>query len=421
MAERGHRSLSTGRPAGRFDLDNPVCSDGAMSETTIPIFEILNQVHDRNSAIAAAERLAEHFRDRGEYHRLFEARKFLARLRAGVPPFYSHPPELSSAQAAAIEADLLQACREVGAALANSGYPGAAWTYLQPLDDRAFVQSVLEQTPRHEETLSDLIQIGLFERAHPEFGYRLVLQELGTCQAISAFDSAAPSLDGEQRTILAELLVAHLHAELTRNLLAAVNRADPDGPPEREQATLGELLSSYPEPIRQSAPHLDATHLVSAMRIARFAQSDESLSKSLELARYGQLLPALLQYASEPPFNQTYPAHECYFEALLHGEAAPAVEYFRKVSAESTSPHDRHSALEVAVDLLLKTGANEAAAELALTLGPEFGSAGLAPGLIEIANRLQEPGLVLDFLRQQEDVLAFAAIQLNRAIERNPH
>lgn len=386
-----------------------------MANSTAAIFEILRNVHDGKSAVAAATELANFFRDRGEYHRLFEARKFAARLKAGLPPFYLHqPPAMSAAQTAAIEADLLLACREVGSALATSGQAGAAWTYLQPLDDIRFVQNVLEQTPRHEESLSELIQVCLFERAHPEFGYRLVLEELGTCQAISAFDSAAPALEKEQRVTLAEQLIAHIHRELGLSIRNALARTAPQAAADLETAGLGELLEQYPEPVRQSTPHLDATHLVSAVRIGRQVRSPQALQELLDLARYGRLLPPLLQYASEPPFAETYPDHERYFAALLSGDATAAVQHFTQCAAVAAGPGDRGAALEVAIELLVRTGQAEAAVRLALELGSELGAAGIAPGLIEIGMLLPDPQPVLDFLKSQEDVLAYAAIRLNQ-------
>lgn len=389
-----------------------------MADSTDSIFLQLQQVHDRDSALLAAAQLADYFRDRGEYHRLFEARKFAARLRAGVPPFYfQRPPEMSPGQSAAIEAELLMACREVGAALATSGHPGAAWTYLQPLDDVSFVRELLEQTPRHEESLAELIQVCLFERAHPEFGYTLVLQELGTCQAISAFDSAAPALDREQRTRLAEKLLAHIHRETSASVRTAISRARPELAGELESAGLGELLEGWREEIRQSTPHLDATHLVSAMRIGRQVELAESLRQAHDLSRYGQLLPGLLQYASEAPFAETYPDHERYFAALLSGDAREAVEHFRQRASAATSDSERVAGLELAIELLLRTGQPQAATEIALSLGTELGSAGIAPGLIELGSLLADPAPVLNFLKSQRDVLAFAAIRLNQAIQ----
>ena len=388
-----------------------------MTDSTNDIFEQLNRVDDRASAIAAAEKLAAWFRDRKEYHRLFEARKFAARIRAGVPPFFiQRAPQLSAEQNKSIETELLAACREVGEQLAISGQPGAAWTYLQPLDDLDFVRQVFEQVPRTEESLSELIQICLFERAHPEFGYSLVLEELGTCQAISAFDSAFPGLDNEQRSELAERLLRHMHRELTSNVRAAIARANPTAAVEIESADLAELLEHHADIIRQSTPHLDATHLVSAMRIGRLLTSPIAIREALSLARYGELLPPLLQYASEPPFTETYPDHVVYFQALASGDTSAAVARFLDRSEKMTSPLDRSAAAEVAVDLLLRCGKPEEAAALALRQGPEFGSAGIAPGLIEIAGRVANPEPILKFLRAQQDVLAFAAVRLRQAI-----
>lgn len=383
--------------------------------STQEIFHALRQARDRDSALKAAEQLAFWFRDRHEYHRLFEARKFAARIRAGVPPFYTHRlADLSPSQSAAIESELLAACREVGELLAGSGQPGAAWTYLQPLDDLGFVREVLERVPRNEESLSDLIQICLFERAHPEFGYALILQELGTCQAISAFDSAAAALENDQRAALAEQLIHHMHRELTTNARAAIARAAPGTAVEIESANLTTLLDQHSEPIRQSAPHLDATHLVSAMRIGRLVFSPEALREALALARYGALLPSLLQYASEPPFAETYPDHICYFQALATGEPTEAVARFTARVTDESVGQSRSAPIEVAVDLLLRTGRAEEAAALALQAGPEFGSAGISPGLIEIASRLDDPRPILEFLQSQDDVLAYAAVWLRQ-------
>lgn len=387
-----------------------------MTDSTDDIFQELTRVHDRASALAAAERLAGWFRDRREFHRLFEARKFAARIRAGVPPFFiQQAPQLSAQQNKAIETELLTACREVGEQLANAGQPGAAWTYLQPLDDLDFVRRVLEQAPRTEESLSDLIQICLFERAHPDFGYSLVLEELGTCQAISAFDSAFPGLDNEQRSALSERLIRHMHRELTANVRAAISRSHPAAAVEIETADLAGLLEHHSDTIRQSTPHLDATHLVSAMRIGRLVTSQVALREALSLARYGELLPPLLQYASDPPFAETYPDHVNYFKALVSGDPTETVTRFLERSENMTSPLDRNAAVEVGVDLLLRCGKPEDAAALALTQGPEYGSAGIAPGLIEIAARLSNPESILKFLREQQDVLAFAAVRLRQA------
>jgi hypothetical protein len=73
--------------------------------------------------------------------------------------------------------------------------------------------------------------------------------------------------------------------------------------------------------------------------------------------------------------------------------------------------------LELAIDLLLRTGKREAAAEIALSLGRELGSAGISPGLIEIGSLLRNPGDILAFLQAEHDVLAYAAIRLNQAMQ----
>lgn len=383
------------------------------------MFEALLQANEPVSAIAALDSLAQHYRKHGDFHRLFEVRKYQARIRAGQPVFQDrHHRARDDAPLQALEKDLLEACREVGQALASAGQPGAAWTYLQPLDDPNFVQDVVTKIPVSSDTISEIIQVALFEQAHPVYGFQLTLEHLGTCQAISAFDAVSPALGPVERAELAEQLIGHLVQEVTRNILSSLGTsaaASVASPADR----LAELLADPTSALLASVPHIDATHLVSAMRIGRNVRTIEAYRQAACLASYGRRLPEILQYSSDPPFEATYLDHEFYFSALADREAIEAaLEHFRAKSEQASDPQSQLAAREIVVHLLGRQGDWQAALREALRSGPDFGAWGLAANRIEIALQAADPQPALDQLQRESDLLGFAALALSRSQNR---
>ena len=85
---------------------------------------------------------------------------------------------------------------------------------------QALVAAALEKTEPNEENLQDLIEIALHEGVAPALGYRLVLKNYGTCNAITMFDSAVSSRPRADQQDAAGMLLVHLHHELMANVRA---------------------------------------------------------------------------------------------------------------------------------------------------------------------------------------------------------
>ena len=389
-----------------------------MAEDIESTFDQIESSRSKSEALTALQRVAELFLAQKDFHRLFETRKFQSRIRAGVPPFYvERPTGLTQAQSDLIENELLDACREVGTLLAKEGHLGQAWPYLQPLDDSRLVEQLIEAIPTTELNIAELIDIGLYQRAHPEYGYGLILKHLGTCQAISAFDSIALYLPILQRRNLAGRLLEHVEREVLTNIVASLER---NGEIVSFQAIdtrrrLSFLMDHYPNQVAQSSPHLDATHLVAAMRIARIVDKPDLLRTAIDLARYGIQLPTILQYASDAPFEQTYPDHLFYFNGLVGNDPDKAVEHFTDKFQASIGLSNEQVSLETLVALLRRIGRIEMALELAIQFGgSEFGAGGISPSLIELGLAARNSEKLSKQFRSQRYLLSFAALQLTR-------
>ena len=61
-----------------------------------------------------------------------------------------------------------------------------------------------------------MIEVALNHGVNPRRGFELILENYGTCPAISAFEQLPPQ-DDAVRAACAERLVRHLHGELTAN------------------------------------------------------------------------------------------------------------------------------------------------------------------------------------------------------------
>jgi hypothetical protein len=391
-----------------------------MTDEIESTFEQIESSRSKTEALSALQRMADYFLAQGDFHRLFETRKFQSRIRAGLPPFYvERPSGLSKDQSDLIENELLDACREVGTLLANAGKLGQAWPYLQPLDDSRFVEELIERIPATEEKLNELIDIGFYQRAHPKHGYQLVLSHLGTCQAISAFDSMAPYLTLSQRREMAGLLLSHIYKEISTNIESSLKREGCEMPVTSVDVprTLTFYLESFPEQVARTSPHLDATHLVAVMRISRIVDQTDQLKMGIELARYGNQLPSILQYAGEVPFDETYPDHLFFLRGLIGDDPDSTIEHFNNKFQKLMSQPGEQAALETLIELLRRIGRVDRALELAIQFGgKDFGSEGLAPSLIELGLAARHCEQLGQRFRTDGDLLGYAALILTRRL-----
>ncbi len=277
---------------------------------------------------AALERLTERFREAGDFHGLFDTRLMQARRRLGLPIILTTPLEdLTEPLRGQVEAAYLEACREAGWLLWNTGKLREAWMYLRPLGENSAVAEAIARIEPTEENLGSLVEIALHEGVAPAHGYELILRNYGTCNAITTFDSEMGRHNRTQQQIAAALLVRQIHAELLSNVRADIARRETAPPAEH---SLVQLLEGREWLFADNGYHIDTSHLSAAVRIARIIEDPAVLELAWELTEYGRRLAATFQPSGDPPFDDTYPSHGLFFAAQFGRQVDEAVAHFAR-------------------------------------------------------------------------------------------
>ena len=351
--------------------------------------------------------LEHRFRADKDYFKLFEVLKMRCRHRLGLPLIYSEQPDdLSDDQQDELENGLLAACREVGTMLVKNGQLQEGWMYLQPVGDQAMSEKLIQSIDVNEENIDTLIEISVSQGAAPAYGYGLLLDHFGTCNAITTFDTQAARFDKKTQRAMAEHLIRHLYSELCGNVSSVLKESEKTT---SDESSLATMLSEHPWLIEGGAHHIDTTHLASVIRISRIVDQESDLRKAVELADYGLQLHEDFQYASPAPFENTYPDHKMFYLGLLGIDVEESVKHFEKKSDELDPQQHGSVAWETLVDFLVKLKRNDQAIEVLTTkiLG-KFEPMGIAPGLFDVAETASELETVRKFYRQEDDLLGFA-------------
>ncbi len=370
-------------------------------------FKQLESIAQQRGVAEAIEFLIAHFRQQREYHQLFEALKLKVRHELGLPLLYGESPDLIDDQRQRqLEDGLLAACREVGAELIKAGKLQEGWMYLQPIGDRKLIQELIESIEVTTANTDALIDIGLSQGAAPELGYRLLLANYGTCNAITTFDTQIIQLERPLQKQLAAMLVDHLYQELVSNIQGQIGNQESVRP---DVDSLRELTASRAWLTANGGHHIDTTHLASIMRIGRIVDQESRLQQLLELAEYGQELDADFQYAGSPPFENTYSDHAIFYRALIGTDVAQAIAHF--TAKIQTTDRNQYGliAVETLVDLLNRTGNRQRALNVAIEqLVGQQDLTGLAPNVFEIATTSTEFQQLMNHFRVQDDLLGYS-------------
>jgi hypothetical protein len=356
---------------------------------------------------AVLDQLASQLRERQQYHELFEARKMQVRRELGLPLQYSETPDaLDETRRNRLEEGLIEACREVGTLLMQAGRIREGWMYLRPVGDKSLAVQELARIEATPENTEELVEVCLHEGVDVKRGFQLVLDQYGTCNAITHYESAVGRHPRPDQQAAAELLVRHVHAELTKSVVADMGRQE--GTPPREK-TLRELVADRDWLFGEYSYHIDTTHLASTVRSSRILEDAEPLRLALDLTEYGRRLAQQFQYKGEEPFQDIYPSHALYLGALLGQDIDAALQYFRQ-KAETLS-EEEHGSLptETYVQLLERVGRYREAIDALLRYGAQ-GDRGkqIIPLLHQLCGKLGDFQPAIEFCRRQGDVLGYA-------------
>jgi hypothetical protein len=336
-----------------------------------------------------------------------------ARVRLGLPIILTTPlEELDEPLRSEVENAYLSACREAGWLLWNAGEIRQAWMYLRPLGEMPAVAAALAKLEPTEENRNELIEIALHEGVDPALGLQWVINQFGSCNAITAYDSEVPRFRRSQQQAAAAVMVRHLHGELLENIRSEIARQEGSQSSESEakQTNLDELLHGRDWLFGENSYHIDTSHLASTVRIARIIEDPASLRFAWELTQYGRRLSETFQFAGDEPFADVYPSHGLFFAAQLGVQVEAAVQYFRERAERTVPQEEGTAAAEVYVALLVRLRRfPEALAAHAQRIPPDMRTSGFAPTLLELGQLAADYDQLIRICRDRGDLLGFAA------------
>jgi len=414
------------------------------------LFEQLEQQSTSGGVDAVLDHLISSLQQDKKHHELFEALKMQVRHRAGLPLLYGESgDDLDPKQRTLLEDGLLGACRQVGTGLLEDGRVSEGWMYMRPVGDVAAARELIDKIEVQDDNIDEMVEVLLQEGVDPARGFSVVLQNYGTCNAITTFESVMPQKGKADQRAVAQLLLRHVHQELFTNVKAdvktrqdsvlqaldtnqdgeisadeianAVNSLkslDQDGDskltmdelkPEPTATTLAELIAGQEGMFGEHSYHIDTTHLASTTRLSRILEDEECLRLALDLTQYGKELHEQFQYEGDEPFTDIYRHHAFYFQALLGENLDEALDHFKERSDNVDTNQWGTVGIETYIDLLARVGKIEEAIAVTIEkIQPGQRTMGLAPSLLELCERSGNYSPLMDACRGSDDVLGFA-------------
>jgi hypothetical protein len=320
-------------------------------------FAQIDRLHQTEGAGAAIDRLIAVLNDCGDFHKLFDALLLKKKFELGLPLVQPASfDDVSAERQQEFEESYVSAARTVGSLFLAQGDIPQAWLYFRSIREPQSVRDALDAMDSDREPSDEtqaLIQVALYEGAHPVKGLRWLLQTHGTCNTITALDQCAQQLSIEDRQAAAALLVEEIYDDLTDSVRRDVERRSTAA---SEDHGLKELISERDWLFDDGNYHIDVSHLNSVVRFARFLDpASPALPKAIELAEYGSRLAPQYQYPGDPPFDEFYPAHAHFFNALIGLDRETHLGFFR-AKLDAGDPDDRPLLAYVLVDLLVRCG-----------------------------------------------------------------
>lgn len=371
------------------------------------LFEQLEQQSTSGGVDAVLNHLISSLQQDKKHHELFEALKMQVRHRAGLPLLYGESgDDLDPKQRTLLEDGLLGACRQVGTGLLEDGRVSEGWMYMRPVGDVAAARELIDKIEVQDDNIDEMVEVLLQEGVDPARGFSVVLQNYGTCNAITTFESVMPQKGKADQRAVAQLLLRHVHQELFTNVKADVAGRQDSEP---TATTLAELIADQEGMFGEHSYHIDTTHLASTTRFSRILEDEECLRLALDLTQYGKELHEQFQYEGDEPFTDIYRHHAFYFQALLGENLDEALDHFKERSDNVDTNQWGTVGIETYIDLLARVGKIEEAIAVTIEkIQPDQRTMGLAPSLLELCERSGNYSPLMDACRGSDDVLGFA-------------
>jgi hypothetical protein len=386
------------------------------TETSAAAFDELERTLDAASAEVALEHLIRSLADRGEFRALLDALLLKARHELGLPLIQvGSLADLPEPARTTYEERYVDAIRDVGSRLLNTGNIPAAWPYFRAIGESQPVQAALDdyQGGDDADRIGSMIEVAFNQGAHPRKGFELILENYGTCSAITAFESLPP--DETMRSACADRLTRTLHEQLVASLQAEIRRRGQPLPANAD--SIPALIADQSWLFDEEGYHIDVSHLASVVRMSPLLNDPETIKLAVELTDYGRKLSSRHRYEGDSPFEDVYEDHAAYLRTMLNQNADAGLAHFRAKLDPDNPDRDPRNTLPAQVLVRLLVGLDrldEAIDVAAEHLATTPDSALFCPSLAQLCHRAGRPDRLAQISRTQGDLVNYAAAILQQ-------
>ncbi|GEM_PF-742465 len=379
-------------------------------------FEAFAKNGNRDKALG---NLAEILEEKKQYSAWFEALKMRARHNLGLEIWSGDQDgDLPISVQRQLEDCLVDACQIVGEAMIKDGHIRDGWMYLRPVGDAKRAKQLLHSILPDDDNTEQIIDVAIGQGVSPAWGFQLTLNRMGTCNAITAYDTQMHSAALTEKQEAAGRLIEHVYDELVSNVKHHLAKTLPIPP---GKVSLAELISGRPELFADGGYHIDVTHLSSVLRIGRIVDDSKMQQLAIQLCEYGKQLAELFQPPGHLPFEPYFESHRLYYSCLVGDEdAAQGLDFFKQQRAKATletkdptntfSLETQMECTEVVVELLVRTHNPEQAIELLiqqLDNSAEHQRSRWTPILFNCCQQAGDFTKLMEYSRKTEDALGF--------------
>lgn len=348
--------------------------------------------------------LVDKFRTEKKYPELFEAILMQKRHELGLPLFPRGPlSDLPIDKQKSYDAGSIEAAREVGGYFLAEGDITKAWPYYRAIGEAGPVRDAIDRLSSSDDQ-EGVIEIAYNERVHPRKGFELLLENYGTCRAITHF-AQYPGPEG--LTESARLLTEKVYGELRDNLIRAIKRKEGEAP---QSSSVSELISGRDWLFEGSNYYIDTSHVSSIVQYSLDWHESRNLRLVIELCEYGQKLSEMFQYAGQPPFENVFEDYEIYLRAVLGENVEIAIDHFRK-KIETSDPYEVGTApAQTLVKIFVQLGRfNEAIDVYQRYLKDSDPNYLNCPNARQLCDMAGDYERLCDLAREDDDLLSFTA------------
>jgi hypothetical protein len=362
----------------------------------------------------ALDELVRHLTEAGRYRELLDALLLKARRELGMtvvaPASIAEIPEPVRSQ---YEEKYVAAIRLVGSKYLDAGDIPTAWAYYRAISEPEPVAQAIRnfQPAENDERLGTIIEIAFHHGVEPGRGFELILENYGTCPAISALEQLPPQ-EESNRVGCTQRLIRRLHDDLRGSVRADIaSRGQPLPPP---GASIAELVRGRPWLFADDGYHIDISHLAAVVRGSIQVPDRGALELAFDLTEYGRHLSSRLVFEGQPPFENIFADHGAFLGALLGIEVDRAIALFES-KAVAAGADDAESSLpaQTLVNLLFRLGRLDQAIDASARFLAGLPSSSLiCPSLAQLCSRAGAFDRLAELSRSHADLVNYAAARL---------